>query len=411
MLVLETKLRGNPAQLALIDEAIRTAQFIRNKCVRYWMDNKGVGQYDLSKLCAVLAKEFEWAGKLNSMARQASAERAWSAIKRFYDNCKAKKPGKKGFPKCFARPLVYKKNCRSVEYKTTGWKLSEDRKHLTFTDGFKAGTFLLMGADDLHFYQTSQIKRIRVVRKADGYYAQFCIEVDRQETIHPTGKAVGIDLGLKYFYKATDESEVENPKFLRKSEGKLKRLQRRVSKKQKGSKNRRKAINRLGRQHLKVSRQRKDWAVKQARALVLALAARSALSSDFIAYENLQVRNMVRNHHLAKSISDAAWGLFVDWVKYYAQIFGKVQQPVPPQNTTIDCFDCKQPVQKTLSTRTHVCPYCGSVRCRDENAAWNILEKGLRLAGINTVGHTGMNASGQNDLYLNQAMGLDKSAG
>ena len=72
MIVLETKLRGNPAQFVLIDEAIRTAQFIRNKCVRYWMDNKGVGQYDLSKLCAVLAKEFEWAGKLNSMARQAS---------------------------------------------------------------------------------------------------------------------------------------------------------------------------------------------------------------------------------------------------------------------------------------------------------------------------------------------------
>jgi putative transposase len=396
MIVLETKLRGNPTQFVILDDAIRTAQFIRNKCVRYWLDNKGVGQYDLSKLCAVLAKEFEWAGKLNSMARQASAERAWSAIKRFYDNCKAKKPGKKGFPN-------FKKNSRSVEYKTSGWKLSEDRKHLTFTDGFKAGTFLLMGAEDLHFYQILQIKRIRVVRKADGYYAQFCVEIERQEAIPPTGKAVGIDLGLKYFYKATDGTEVENPKFLRKSERKLKRLQRRVSKKQKGSKNRRKAINRLGRQHLKVSRQRKDWVVKQARALVM--------SSDLIAYENLQVRNMVRNHHLSKSISDAAWSLFVDWLKYYAQIFGKVQQPVPPQNTTIDCFDCKQPVQKTLSTRTHVCPHCGSVRCRDENAAWNILEKGLRLAGINTVGHTEINASGQNDRYSNQAIGLDKSAG
>jgi putative transposase len=396
MIVLETKLRGNPTQFALIDDAIRTAQFIRNKCVRYWMDNQGVGQYDLSKLCALLAKEFEWAGKLNSMARQASAERAWSAIKRFYDNCKAKKPGKKGLPK-------FKKNGRSVEYKTSGWKLSEDRKHLTFTDGFKAGTFLLMGADDLHFYPTSQIKRIRVVRKADGYYAQFCIEIDRRETIQPTGKAVGIDLGLKYFYKATDGTEIENPKFLRKSERKLKRLQRRVFQKQKGSKNHRKAINRLGRQHLRVSRQRKDWAVKQARALVM--------SSDLIAYENLQVRNMVRNHHLAKSISDASWSLFITWIVYFAQIFGKVQQPVPPQNTTIDCFDCKQPVKKTLSTRTHVCPHCGSGRCRDENAAWNILEKGLRLAGINTVGHTEIKASGQNDLYLNQAIGLDKSAG
>ncbi|MCJ2542526.1 transposase [Synechococcus bigranulatus str. 'Rupite'] len=170
-----------------------------------------------------------------------------------------------------------------------------------------------------------------------------------------------------------------------------------------------------------MSRQRKDWAVKPARALVM--------SNDFIAYENLQVRNMVRNSRLAKSmalravrstISDAAWSLFVDWVKYYARIFGKVQQPVPAQNTTVDCFDCKQPVQKTLSTRTHICPHCGSVRCRDENAAWNILEKGLRLAGLSTVGHTGINASGQNDHYPSQAIvlrttrrviDLDKSAG
>jgi putative transposase len=180
-----------------------------------------------------------------------------------------------------------------VEYKTSSWKLSENRKHLTFTDGFKAGPFLLMEADNLHFYAYSQIKRVRVVRKADGYYAQFCIDVERQEPLQPTGKAVGIDLGLKYFYKATDGTEVENSQFLGKSERKQKRLQRRVSKKQKGSRNRKKAINRLGRQHLKVSRQRQDWAVKQARALVM--------SSDFIAYENLQVRTMVRNHRLAKS--------------------------------------------------------------------------------------------------------------
>ena len=150
-----------------------------------------------------------------------------------------------------------------------------------------------MEADNLHFYAYSQIKRVRVVRKADGYYAQFCIDVERQEPLQPTGKAVGIDLGLKYFYKATDGTEVENSQFLGKSERKQKRLQRRVSKKQKGSRNRKKAINRLGRQHLKVSRQRQDWAVKQARALVM--------SSDFIAYENLQVRTMVRNHRLAKS--------------------------------------------------------------------------------------------------------------
>jgi putative transposase len=86
MLVIEAKLYGNQPQYQKLDEMIRTASFVRNSCLRYWMDNKGVGQYDLSRLCKQLASEFEWAKKLNSMARQASAERAWASIKRFYDN-------------------------------------------------------------------------------------------------------------------------------------------------------------------------------------------------------------------------------------------------------------------------------------------------------------------------------------
>ena len=173
MIVLETKLKGTEEQYGRLNEAIRTAQFVRNSSIRYWMDNKGVGKGDLSKLCAVLAKEFEWAGKLNSMARQASAERAWQSIVRFYDNCKKRKSGKKGFPH-------FKKNTRSVEYKTSGWKLSDDRKSIAFTDGFEAGLFEMWGTRDLNFYQISQIKRIRVVRRADGYYAQFCVDVERE---------------------------------------------------------------------------------------------------------------------------------------------------------------------------------------------------------------------------------------
>ncbi len=88
MLVFEAKLRGEDEQYRALDEAIRTARFVQNKCLRYWMDNQGVNKYDLNNYCADLAKEFEVAKKLNSMARQASAERAWSAISRFYDNCK-----------------------------------------------------------------------------------------------------------------------------------------------------------------------------------------------------------------------------------------------------------------------------------------------------------------------------------
>ncbi|TFI53685.1 transposase [Mastigocladus laminosus UU774] len=380
MLVFEAKLSGQSEQYRKLDEAIRTARFVRNSCVRYWMDNKDIGRYELSAYCAVLAQQFEFAKNLNSMARQASAERAWSSIARFYDNCKKNKPGKKGYPK-FKRRQTH--GC--VEYKTSGWKLSDDRRYITFSDGFDAGTFKMWGTRDLHFYQMKQIKRVRVVRRADGYYVQFCIDTERREKREPTFKTVGIDVGLNHFYTDSDGKTVPNPRHLRKSEKSLKRLSRRMSKTQKGSKNRAKFRNKLARKHLKVSRQRKDFAVKTARCVVK--------SNDLVAYEDLKVRNMVQNRHLAKSISDAAWTQFRQWVEYYGKVFGVVTVAVPPQYTSQNCSNCGKVVKKTLSTRTHTCSKCGHVQDRDHNAARNILEKGL-----STVGHIGTNASGDIDL-------------
>jgi putative transposase len=286
MLVLEAKLKGKTEQYSLIDEAIRTALFCRNKALRYWGDNRGTDKYDLNKFMAVLAKDFDFAAKLNSQARQSSAERAWSGIAKFFDNCKKQKSGKKGYPK-------FKKRGHSVEYKTSGWKLSEDRKYLNLSDGFKIGRVKLIGSRDLNFYQIEQIKRVRLVRRADGYYAQFCVDVDRREEIEPTQTTIGLDVGLNHFYTDSKGEVVENPRFLRKSERQLKKLQRQVSKRKKGSVNRRKAIKRLAKKHLQVSRQRKDFAVKTARYVVR--------SNDLIAYEDLSVRNMVKNHKLANT--------------------------------------------------------------------------------------------------------------
>ena len=368
MLVFEAKLEGAKQQYERLDEAIRTARFVRNSCIRYWMDNKGIGKYELSAYCAVLGKEFPFAGKLNSQARQASAERAWSAIARFYDNCKKGKPGKKGFPR-FKKRQTH----GSVEYKTTGWKLSEDRRTITFTDGFEAGSFKMWGTRDLHFYQLKQIKRVRVVRRADGYYVQFCLDVERVEKREPTGKTLGLDVGLTHFYTDSNGQTVENPRHLRKSEKSLKRLNRRLSRATKGSKNRVKARNRLSRNHLKVSRQRKDFAVKLARCVIR--------SSDLVAYEDLQVRNMVRNRKLAKSISDAAWSAFRDWLEYFGRVFGVVTVAVPPHYTSQDCSNCGEVIKKSLSQRTHKCSHCGFVLDRDWNAAINILELALRTVG------------------------------
>jgi len=377
--VLEAKLRGSDKQFQTIDEMIRTAGFIRNKCIRHWMDNQGVGQYDLSGLCKELAAEYEWVGKLNSMARQASAERAWQSIKRFYDKCKNPVFKNKGYPKF--------KCARSVEYKTTGYKLSEDRQSITFIDGFKAGRFRMIGATDLNYYQLGQIKRVRVVRRADGYYAQFCIQHERREEIEPTEQVTALDVGLLHFYTDNRGDKVENPRHLRKSEKALKRLQCRVSRKVKGSNKRKKAVNKLGRKHLKVSRQRKDFAVKLARCVVT--------SNDVVVFEALRVGNMVKNHRLAKSISDAAWRIFFNWLEYYGQVFGKIVVPVPPQWSSQECSCCGQIVNKSLSTRTHICS-CGAHLCRDENAARVLLARGLEIASRSEQSR--INAKGQNNL-------------
>jgi len=365
MLVFEAKLRGTSEQYAILDEMIRTARFVRNSCLRYWMDNIGVNRYDLNKYCKVLREQFEWCKKLSAMACQASAERAWSAIARFFDNCKKKVSGKKGFPK-FKKHQTH----GSVEYKVDGWVLSDDRLTITFRDGFKAGTFRMWGTRDLHFYQKEQIKRVRVVRRANGYYVQFSINQERKEQHNPTNRMVGIDVGLNHFYTDSDGNKIENPRFLRKAEKSLKRAQKRVARRTKGSKNRLKAIKKLGKTHLKISRRRKDFAVKTARAQIL--------SADLVAIEDLKVRNMVKNHHLAKSISDASWTLFRQWLEYFGKVFDVPVIAVAPHYTSQNCSNCGSEVKKTLSTRTHKCPDCGYADCRDTNAAINILMKALQ---------------------------------
>jgi len=369
MLVLEFKTYGKTEQFKAIDEAIRICQFIRNKSIRLWMDGGAKSCFDLNKYCAVLAKDFDFANKLNSMARQAGAERAWASISRFYDNCKKGVKSKKvGFPS-------FQKDCRSVEYKTSGWKLSADCKSITFTDKCGIGRLKLKGTRDLGFYDLSQIKRVRLVKRADGYYVQFCVSIDRLEVLPSTGKTIGLDVGLKEFYTDSNGDSVPNPRFLRKGETALKRSQRLVSRKVKGSLNRRRARVILGKRHLKISRQRKDHAIKLARCVIT--------SNDVVVYEDLRVSNMVKNHCLAKSISDASWYQFRVFLEYFGKVFGRITIAVNPAYTSQECSDCGEVVKKSLSTRTHACQ-CGCVMDRDHNAAINILNR-----GISTTGHVG----------------------
>ena len=382
MIVREAKLlNGSQAQYQALDEAIRTSQFIRNKAIRLWRDEPNVNKARLSLLCKEMAREFPFAKKLNSMARQASAERAWNSISSFYRRCR-EGAKKKGYPN-------FKKHTRTVEYKTTGWKLSEDCLTIKFTDGFKAGRFsLFCNHETREDLLRLKINRVRVVRRADGYYAQFCFDANRQETGTYTGKVVGIDLGLKYFYKDQNDNAAIYPQYLRRAEKRLKKLQRRLSRKfEKGKKpqsnNYHKARVRLGKTHLKVQRQRKDWAVKLARCVVT--------SNDVVVYEDLKIKNMVKNHHLAKSISDASWYQFTQWLEYFGEVWHKTVIAVVPNYTSQDCSNCGHRVKKSLSTRTHQCPRCKTEICRDRNAALNILKKGMSILGVewnnSTQGH------------------------
>ncbi|MDY6783313.1 MAG: transposase [Cyanobacteriota bacterium] len=399
MIVLEFKTKGKTSQYAAVDEAIRTAQFVRNKCIRYWMDSREIGrslqgaepasahspsQKELYRHNTALRAEFPFAKALNSHACQVAVERAYSSIARFYNNCRKSIPGKKGYPR-------FKKNCRSVEYKTSGWKLSQTRKQITFTDKKGIGKLKLKGTRDLHFYQLEQIKRVRLVRRADGYYVQFCIRVENKVDVQPTGKTIGLDVGLKEFYTDSNGRSEANPKFYHTGEKRLKLRQRRVSQKKKGSANRRKAINRLGRVHLKISRQREEHAKKVARCVIR--------SNDLVAYEDLRIKNLVKNHCLAKSINDAGWYQFRKWLEYFGKKFGKITVAVNPAYTSQKCSNCGTVVQKSLSMRTHVCQ-CGFVLDRDWNAAINILNLAL-----STTGHVGTwvndpNASGDSTSTL-----------
>ena len=208
-----------------------------------------------------------------------------------------------------------------------------------------------------------------------------CADIPTQP-LPPTGRETGIDVGLKVFLVTAEGAAVENPRHYRKAEKALATAQRRVSRRKKGSNRRRKAKQLLARKHQKVRRQRRDFHHKTALLLVR--------HYDVVYYEVLRVANLVRNHHLAKSISDAGWGQFRTILEAKAVYAGRRVVAVPPASTSQDCSGCGEQVPKSLSVRTHVCPACGLVLDRDENAARTIQWAGQALRGL-AAGAAGMN--------------------
>ena len=216
-----------------------------------------------------------------------------------------------------------------------------------------------------------RIKTCTIKREADGWYVIFAVEGEpKKATALAPKESVGVDVGLENFATLSDDeaAPIENPEYFREAEKDLKTAQRRVSRRIKRSKRRKKAVQILAKKHLKVQRQRRDFHFKEAGKLVCQYQS--------IKVEDLNIRGMVQNRYLAKSISDAGWGQFISILIFKAEEAGRRVIKVNPSYTSQECSRCGDRNQITLATRIYSCSQCGLVIHRDRNGAKRIEQKG-----------------------------------
>jgi putative transposase len=293
---------------------------------------------------------------------QMLADRLSKSLKRFLVAKQNTIPGI-GFPR-FKTPNRWH-SIQLRQYGKDGY-LHEDKKHLIVPK--KLGHFFKI---KLHRTFEGTPKTIHLVHRADGHWYALIVCETEPHCEHTKGECehpdIGIDVGLKVFLADSNGNTVENPRFYRTSQKTLRRKQRQICRRKKGSHRRRKAARNVAKTHLKINRQRRDHHFKTAKQY--------AEQYQVIAVEDLQITNMVKNHHLSKSILDASWGAFLDILEEKAERAGHQVIRVNPHFTSQKCHHCGEIVQKSLSVRTHVCPFCGYVADRDSNAAKNILVK------------------------------------
>jgi putative transposase len=327
----------------------------------YKETGKGISALTMKKQIPVWKKEHEWLKECYSQCLQQSLLNLSQAFINFFD-------GRAGYPTFKTRP-----SRQSLQYPQNVKVLSDNE--------IKFPGNLGVVKAKIHRDIKGALKTVTLSKMADGrYYASLLIENDNPQPVASSdGKAIGIDLGLIDFAVTSDGSKYQNPKHLSKRERLLLRKQRQLSrKKDKTTNKRRKAKLTVAKVHSKISRVREDFLHKLSRKIVN--------ENQVIVVENLAVKNMVKNHNLAKSISDAGWGMFCTLLKYKAESEGKIYLEIDrffPSSHL--CCETLLPIPKMdLSRRMFDCPHCGKRHDRDINAAINIRNEGLRILALGT---------------------------
>ena len=324
-----------------------------------------------------LKKAFPEFRNIHSLAIQDVAHRVDKTFDNFFRRVKEKKKGKNikaGFPR-----FKSKDRYNSITYTQSGFRIL-DNGHIWLSKIGKIRMFM-------HRTITGNIKTLSIKRDTVGdWFVTITVEIPKEEFPFPDTETkqqieilrpVGTDLGLTSIIATSEGLQVEPPQYLRKSEKKLERAQRELSRKKECSGKRSKTRKRVAKIHRKINRQRDDFAHKISRNLVE--------NHDLIAFEDLNINGMIRNHHLARSISDAGWNKIIQYTMYKAESAGICVIMVDPRHTSQKCSRCgniKHDLK--LSDRIYHCNICDLTIDRDLNAAINVLNEGMKQIGRGT---------------------------
>ncbi|MCU0466531.1 MAG: transposase [Anaerolineae bacterium] len=327
----------------------------------YQVEGRTLKLADLEQLAKRYRATFPYAQQMFSQTAQSVVKQVDLAYQAFFRRLKAGQTP--GYPR-------FKSHTRfnSFEFKQYGTGAKIDGRRLKLYG---------IGRVPIRWHRPVEgtIKTVRIIRKAGRWYACFACEVPECKPLEPTGRLVGLDMGVSALLTTSEGEKIANPNYYRAAQVKLRVLQRRLSRAKRGSNKRRKALRTVQRQQEHVANQRRDFLHKLSTGLVQ--------SFDGIALEQLCVRNMVRNHHLSKSILDSAWSIFKDMLTYKAESAGRQLVFVNPAYTSKTCSNCGQMFEgMTLATRWVSCA-CGLSLDRDHNAAINILAKAGRDTSAN----------------------------